>query len=148
MRPCVRTNGAAASTPGVRRTWPSTLCQSSSRSPSPYVRTRRWGLATRIFSRRSACRPFITPRTTTSAMTPTVTPPTAITVMRDSRRDERRLRKYRRVIRRSSGDGQLVTTTAIAARAATVNTTWRMVMEDEDEDEHEDEDENEDEDGG
>ena len=47
----------------------------------------------RILSRRSDCSPFITPSTSTSAVTPTVTPPTAITVIKDSSRDERRLRR-------------------------------------------------------
>src|SRR6266702_4791560 len=92
MRPCVSTNGAAASTPDARRTSPSTLRQSSSSKPSPYVRTRRWGFATRILSRRSAWSPFITPSTTMSAMTPTVTPPTAMTEMSERRRVARLLR--------------------------------------------------------
>ena len=37
--------------------------------------------------------PFITPSTITNAMTPMVTPPTAITVINDRRRDDRRLRR-------------------------------------------------------
>ena len=37
--------------------------------------------------------PFMTPNTKTSAATPTVTPPTAMTVISESSRDERRLFK-------------------------------------------------------
>jgi hypothetical protein len=51
------------------------------------------GLPTRIFSRRSRCRPFITPMMMISALTPTTTPPIAITLMKDSRRDRRPLRR-------------------------------------------------------
>jgi hypothetical protein len=60
---------------------------------SPYGRTRIEGLATRIFSRRSCWRPFITPMMTISALTPTTTPPMAMTLMNESSRDPRRLRR-------------------------------------------------------
>ena len=42
------------------------------------------GLPMRIFSRRSVCRPFITPMITISALTAMVTPPMAITLISDS----------------------------------------------------------------
>ena len=47
----------------------------------------------RIFSRSSLCSPFITPITTIKAVTPTATPAVAISVMSDTNRDERRLRR-------------------------------------------------------
>jgi hypothetical protein len=47
----------------------------------------------RIFSRRSFCKPLITPSTITSAITPTVTPPPAMPVINDTSRDARRLRR-------------------------------------------------------
>ena len=87
------TSGAAATTPGCFRTSASTFFQSSTRSPAPKVRMRRCGLATRIRSRRSFRRPFITPSTTISAMTPTATPPVEITVLSDAVREPRRLRR-------------------------------------------------------
>ena len=51
------------------------------------------GLPIRIFSRRSRCSPFITPMMTISALTPTTTPPIAMTLMSDSSLDPRRLRR-------------------------------------------------------
>ena len=51
------------------------------------------GLPMRIFSRRSCCSPFITPMMTMSALTPTTTPPIAITLISDSSFDPRRLRR-------------------------------------------------------
>ncbi len=47
----------------------------------------------RIFSRRSRCNPFITPITTMRALTPTMTPPMAMTLMNDSSFEPRRLRR-------------------------------------------------------
>ena len=52
--------------------------------PAPKVRTRRCGLPTRILSRRSSRSPFITPSTTISALTPTTTPPVAITLLSEA----------------------------------------------------------------
>src|SRR5688572_14537644 len=99
------TSGSAATTPGCCRTCASTSRQLSSRSPAPKVRTRRWGLATRMRERRSLRRPFITPSTTISAITPTATPPVAMTVWSDANFEDRRDRRYRPAIRRSSRVG-------------------------------------------
>ncbi len=44
----------------------------------------------------------MTPMTMMSAITPTVTPPAAITVMSENTRSERRLRRYRDAIVRST----------------------------------------------
>ena len=70
--------------------------------------------------------PFITPSTITSAITPIVTPPTAITVISEISRDERRLRKYRIATRRSRRPGQFVASTTIAATVAATNSPLRM----------------------
>src|SRR5690606_9326107 len=59
------------------------------------------GLPMRIFSRRSRCNPFITPMMRMSALTPTTTPPMAITLIIDSSLEPRRLRRYRQAISNS-----------------------------------------------
>jgi hypothetical protein len=87
------TSGAAATTPGWARTICSVLRQSSIRRPAPKVRILRCGLATRIRSRRSLRRPFITPSTTINAITPTATPPVEITVLSEAALELRRLRR-------------------------------------------------------
>jgi len=89
----VMTNGDALTTPSMFRTRASSCSQSRMMSSSPKLSTRKSGLATRIFSRKSVCRPFITPMITTSALTPTITPAMAMTVMNDKSRDPRRLRR-------------------------------------------------------
>ncbi len=74
-------------------------------APRPCVWTRRCGDATRIRSRRSLRRPFITPSTTISAVTPRVMLPMAMMVCSDALRVPRWPRRYRIAIRRSSGVG-------------------------------------------
>jgi hypothetical protein len=91
--PCVSTTGAAPTTPSVRRTRWSAFRQSGIARSPPTVSTRMSGLPTRIFSRRSFCSPFITPMMTMSALTPTSTPPIAMTLISDTRRELRRLRR-------------------------------------------------------
>src|SRR3954463_7657251 len=56
------------------------------------------GLPIRIFSRRSLCRPLITPMMTISALTATVTPRMAMMLISESSFDPRRLRRYRQAI--------------------------------------------------
>ena len=61
-------------------------------------------------------------------MTPIVTPPTAMTVISDRSRDDRRLRRYRIATRRSSRDGQFVTRTNSAAPVATTSRIFSATM--------------------
>src|ERR671926_241690 len=60
------------------------------------------GLPMRILSRRSVCKPFMTPMITISALTPTSTPPIAMTLISERRREPRRLRRYLQAIASSS----------------------------------------------
>ena len=69
----------------------------------------------------------MTPSTKISAVTPTITPPVAMTVINDSRRDERRLRRYRNAIRASSRDGQFARMNAATATRSTAPTPTRMM---------------------
>jgi len=84
---------ATATTPGSFFTMPNASFHDCIFMSSPNVRTRISGLPTRIFSRRSFCSPFMTAMMRISALTPTATPPIAITLISDNSRDPRRLRR-------------------------------------------------------
>ena len=98
----VITNGAPATTPGCAVTVLSTGSQPFITMSEPIVSTRTSGLPIRIFSRKSFCSPVMTPMITMSALTPTTTPPIAITLISDSSFDPRRLRRYRHAMPSSS----------------------------------------------
>ena len=84
---CTCARGLLTTTPCCRLTRDRTSSHVFITMSSPYVRTRMSGLPVRIFSRRSFCRPFMTPMMTTSALTATVTP--RIAISRDQRQQLR-----------------------------------------------------------
>ncbi|OYV72083.1 MAG: hypothetical protein B7Z72_05555 [Gemmatimonadetes bacterium 21-71-4] len=81
--------------PGPCGTIPITITPSAYWCPPVMIpcTSRRSGLPSRILFRRSVCSPVITPLIRIRALTPTITPPIAITLISDSRREPRRLRR-------------------------------------------------------
>jgi hypothetical protein len=83
--PLPRTTGATARTPGRARSRAAVSAASATGRPGRELQTRRSGSPLRIFSCISSKSPVMTPWAMMRAATPTATPRTEITVIRETK---------------------------------------------------------------